>query len=217
MTRPSFHVGPTPEEQEYLKRIPVLPIFQKLPLTGDGCFDAAIRVVFHHEGYWSNDPDDPGGPTAWGWSLRAAQKIGDLDGDGFLEFDIDHDGDVDAADLKHLTAEQAVDLYKKVYWDGYAYNRLPLSIGIKAFDLAVVMGAVQAGKILQRSVRACSDHRLVEDGIIGPFSIDAMKDCNELALMAATRAHAAGFFNLLAGVRPKSRKYLNGWLNRAYF
>lgn len=199
------------------KKIPEPALFEDLPSSGNPAFDAAIRIVFHHEGYYSNDPDDPGGPTAWGWSLRAAQKVGDLDGDGFLEFDIDRDGDVDRADIKSLSAAVAIDLYKAVYWDGHAYGRIPVSIGIKAFDLAVVMGHSQAGKLLQRSVRACSDRRLVDDGIIGPTSIEAIKACNEYALLAAYRAHAAGFFTLLAHQRPKSRKFLNGWLNRAYF
>lgn len=195
-----------------------LAIFSKLPKTGDYLFDKAIRVVFEHEGYYSNDLNDPGGPTKWGWSLRAVQEIGDLDGDGILDFDLDLDGDVDIDDIKQLSADIAIQKYFDIKWKPFPYNKLGSSgIAIKAFDLSIVMGERQAHKLLQRAIRSVNGEHLADDGIIGPKTLEAIYKCNPIPLMAAYRSEAAGFFRLLVRVRPKSEKYLNGWLNRAYY
>ena len=187
-----------------------------LPSSGDAAFDAAIRFTLRNEGIWSDDPDDPGGATMYGISLRFAKGLGDLDGDGKLDLDLDRDGDVDEADMRLVTLNIAVQKYKQVFWDPYPYDRLPLAVAIKVFDFGVNMGSKQSHKILQQAVRAASSHRLVEDGILGKKSLEAIRACDEKALLASYRAHAAGFYRTLASKRPRSRKYLNGWLNRAY-
>lgn len=199
---------------EHFPRAPKSEFFDALPLTGEAVFDYAIRVVFHHEGIYSNDPDDPGGPTMWGWSLRAARKFGALDG---VDFDIDNDGDIDVDDIKALTPEDAIEKYDQTHWSNRSLNRLLPHIAVKTLDLSVVMGEPQAVKLLQRSVRACGAARLVDDGLLGPATISAVNKCDEFALLCAYRAHAAGFFKLLTVTNTKSKKYLNGWLNRAYF
>lgn len=197
-------------------KLPPVPIFNDLPKTGDSTFDHAIRVALHHEGYYSNDPDDPGGPTQFGMSLRTAQKIGDLDGDGRLDMDLDGDGDVDADDIRLLTAQKAVELFRTLYWLA-VYNKIPSLVAVKVFDLALNMGAKQAHILLQRAVKANTGRALKEDGILGPQTISDANQCYTPALLAALRSEAAGFYRQLAAQRPASRKYLNGWLNRAYY
>lgn len=196
--------------------LPPAPVFEELPKTGDASFDHAIRVAFLHEGYYSDDPSDPGGPTKYGISLRAAQKMGDLDGDGFLDMDLDGDGDVDADDIRLLTPQQAVDIYRRAYWKE-VYNQMPLLCAVKVFDLAINMGPKQAHILLQRSLRANTGRLLTEDGIIGQLTLRATKEAYTPVLLAAIRSEAAGFYRQLAAQRPASRKYLNGWLNRAYY
>ena len=201
----------------FLTKPPELAIFSSLPETDCEVFDLAIKVVFYHEGYYSNDPQDSGGATKWGWSLRAAKQAGDLDLDGLLDFDIDLDGDVDISDIQALEAKEAVQLYKLHYWHKNKYDLLPEDIAIKAFDLAVVMGAPQAHKLLQRAVRAASGAVLADDGIIGTNTKNAINKCDMGALIAAYRSEAAGFFRLISTTKPKNQKFLSGWLNRAYF
>lgn len=201
----------------YPSDMPELAPFSFLPETDCKVFDKAIRIVFFHEGHYSNDADDPGGATKWGWSLRAAKTAGDLDLDGILDFDIDRDGDVDINDIQHLKANEAVQLYKLHYWEKFNYINLPPDVAVKAFDLAVVMGASQAHKLLQRAVRSVTGKILIDDGIIGQKTIAAISACYTPSLLSAYRSEAAGFFRLLVEIRPKSKKYLNGWLTRAYF
>lgn len=189
----------------------------EVPQQSNFAFDHAIRRVLHHEGLYSNDPHDPGGPTKYGISLRMAKKLGDLDGDGLIDLDIDGDGDVDIEDIKNLSLQQAIDIYKKIYWNPYSYDLLAPSIAIKVFDLNVNMGAKQAHILLQRAIRACSAADAVkEDGVLGPVTFRNANKQNLLSILPAIRSEAAGFYRQLILTNKASRKYLNGWLNRAY-
>lgn len=201
-----------------IRPLPQPPRFDRLPQSGDPRYDAAIRVVMHHEGHWSDDPADPGGPTIWGVSLRWALTIGDRDGDGRLDLDLDRDGDVDAADLRLLTAEQAVALYRSEWWDRYGYDRIKEDvIAWKAFDFAVNAGARQAHLILQRAARSVMRERLVEDGVLGKRSLVVLNSAPAEKLLAAVRSEAAGFYRSLVARKPAMERYLGGWLNRAYW
>jgi lysozyme family protein len=179
------------------------------PLTpsDDAIFDSAIRRVLEHEGHFSDDPDDPGGATKYGISLRYAKEIG---------LDVDHDRDTDVEDIRKLPLEQAIAIYRTHWWDKYGYGKLGLMIGGRVFDLAVNMGAVPAHKCLQRALRAATGELLVEDGIIGPETLDAFHMASQEQIKAALRSEAAGHYRMLSVARPKFEKYLKGWLIRAY-
>ncbi len=186
--------------------------------TGDRVFDEAIRYVFMHEGFYSFDSADAGGPTKYGISLRLARKLGDLDGDGWPDGDINHDGIVDIDDIRGMKPRDAVKIYKSGFWDRVpAYHALQPVIAIKAFDLAVNMGPRTAHMLLQRAVSANGKERLAQDGILGSQSIAVINTLFTPSLMAAYRSEAAGHYRLLAAKNPRAGKYLTGWLNRAYF
>ncbi len=178
-------------------------------------FETAFKTVLKHEGHISNDPDDPGGYTVYGISLRAAIKLGDMDGDGFDDLDLDRDGDVDIDDMRKIDIEVAKTVYREAYWRDI-YDTLPPELAVKLFDLAVNMGHRQAHKNLQRAVRAASGVNLVNDGIIGDKTLSAIHSCYARTLIAALRSETAGFYRLLTVKNPTSKKYLKGWLNRAY-
>lgn len=180
-------------------------------------FSTAIQTVLKHEGGYVNDPDDPGGATNWGISLRFLRQVGeiDADGDGFFDFDIDRSGEIDPGDIQLLTKEDAMALYREHWWDKYRYEDLPPAIGVKVFDLSVNMGAVQAHKLLQRACHAVG-LPLTEDGILGPRTRAAVQAADAYQLRAALRSEAAGFYRSLVASRPSLKKYLKGWLRRAY-
>lgn len=193
-------------------------------LTEEENFNRAIRVVLAHEGGFVNDPDDPGGATNWGISLRWLINAGeiDLDGDGFHDFDMDRDGDLDIDDIAALSEADACKIYRLKFWEPYCFGQLPDSIAIKTFDLAVNMGHRQAFKLLQRACRA-NNLDIVDDGVIGPktlAAIDQIARVNDGALVyghyTALRSEAAGFYRSLAAQKPTLEKYLKGWLRRAY-
>ena len=177
--------------------------------------DLAMPTIWLHEGRLSDNKKDPGGITNYGISLRFLLKTGDLDNDGWPDGDIDHDGDIDAEDIKKMTKEQAQKIYDLYFWSKYKYERIvPQSIATKVFDLSVNMGSVGAHKCLQRACRAAIGIKLLEDGILGQNTLNVTNNCNSDKLLAAIKSEAAGYYRSIkyAG----SQDFLSGWLNRAY-
>lgn len=179
-------------------------------------FDKSIEVVLENEGGYVNDPNDTGGATKYGISLRYLRGLGDVDNDGFLDGDINHDNVVNSEDIKDLTQGLAKDFYKEI-WQANKYWRLnDQYIATKLFDLAVNLGARQANKLIQRAVKAASNVDLLDDGIIGEKSIKAINECMPLILLAALKAQADSFYRNLSDSKPQYKKYINGWLKRLY-
>jgi Putative secretion activating protein len=175
-------------------------------------FDTAILTVLKHEGFYSNDPHDPGGPTKYGISLRYLQSLGDLNHDGFLDGDFNEDGRVNSEDIRYMTQADALVLYRVQWWDRHQYEKIiNQQIATKVFDLAVNMGAKQAHKCLQRALRSTCNVILLEDGILGEKTFSAVNNANPNELLSALRSEAAGFYRSL-----NKPRYLTGWLNRAY-
>lgn len=183
-------------------------------------FEDAIGVVLAHEGGYVNHPEDPGGATKFGISLRwLRQELGD-------DADFDLDGDVDAEDVQSLTEEQAKEIYRVHWWDKYGYGRIvSQSIATKVLDLAVNMGARQAHRIVQRALASCGK-QVKDDGILGPVTLGAVNGVGYTMLLAAIRSEAAGFYRGLVmrnaalrkhGIKaPDFSVFLKGWLRRAY-
>ncbi len=175
----------------------------------DPRFVRAVQRVLKHEGFFSDDPDDPGGATKYGISLRWLRTKG-------LFGDFDGDGDVDRDDIWAMEIGEAVAAYHRFWWEQEGYGNLDLYIAGKVFDLAVNMGARSAHRIVQRAVRAAGGPTLVVDGILGEKSRSAIRGRAGPALLAATRAEAAGHYRGLIIARPVFKKFEGGWLNRAY-
>ena len=173
-------------------------------------FEYAYQRLMELEGGFSDDPDDAGGASKYGVSLRYLESLGPEYGD------FDGDGDVDAVDVRKMSQEDAKAIYKALWWDRQGYGDIEEDIiAAKVFDLAVNMGARQAHLILQRALRACG-RRVAEDGVIGPKTIGAANGADELELRAALRSEAAGVYRLIVKAHPTNSKFLQGWLNRAY-
>ncbi|TCS62570.1 putative peptidoglycan binding protein [Varunaivibrio sulfuroxidans] len=183
----------------------------------DKAFTAAVETVLKHEGGFSADPNDPGGATHYGISLRYLLSIHavDTDGDGFSDFDFDRDGDIDAHDIRAMTRGAAIEIYRDHFWTPNGYGDLPPFVGPKVFDLAVNMGPRQAHKLLQRAARAC-EANLTDDGVLGPKTRAAIAGLPPMQVVAATRSEAAGFYRTLIAEKPKLEIYRTGWLRRAY-
>lgn len=181
-------------------------------MTPVDLFQTAIERVLEHEGYdrYTDDAADPGGATKWGISLRFLQGLGGDLGD------VNADGAVNEGDVKGLTRHQAIDFYRAHWWDRYKYDRLhdPLT-AIKVFDLAVNMGPGEAHRCLQRALRA--HHLLVtEDGVLGSKTRTAANAVVGNSVAPALRSEAAGFYRMLVAEHPRFKRFLGGWLNRAY-
>lgn len=180
-------------------------------------FNRALTALLAIEGGLVDDRDDPGGITNYGISLRTLAPLGvvDNDHDGISDYDFNGDGAIDAGDIRDMDQDQARQFYYHEFWRKYNYGALPTNVAIKTFDFAVNMGPRQAHMILQRALMA-NGHYLKDDGIIGNITRTLVNSTLPERLVPALRSEAAGFYRLLTTINPTSKKYLKGWLRRAY-
>jgi lysozyme family protein len=152
-----------------------------------------VKYVYHEGGY-SNDQNDAGGETKFGISKRSYPNL----------------------DIKNLTLEQAKGLYFRDFWmKSKCENIEDESIATKFFDLAVHTGIPQAVKLIQRALRAAGES-VVEDGIIGSITLKAINKADPTDLLAALKSESAGYYRLIANLNPSQKRFIEGWLNRAY-
>lgn len=91
-----------------------------------GTFDIAVDFVLKAEGGYSSDPNDPGGETNFGISKRFHPDL----------------------NVRELTREGAIDIYRRNYWDANKLNELAPGLAIAAFDCAVNQGPARMRRIL---------------------------------------------------------------------
>lgn len=168
--------------------------------------ERALDLVAEHEfsrredGGFSDDPDDPGGPTKFGISLRFLQGIQPSAG---------------VSDILEMTWARASSILEVEFWIKNRYDLLPEDLGVKLFDLAVNMGAHQAHVLLQRACRAGSEP-VTEDGLLGPKTRASVAIAQPFVLLACLRCEAAGFYRSLVARFPSRAVFISGWLARAY-
>jgi lysozyme family protein len=173
----------------------------------------ALDIVLRHEGGYVNDPRDPGGATHHGISLRW------LKDQGLEAGDVDGDGDIDAADIKALTPDQAAELYREKFWTPLGLDALPAAVAVSIMDFAVNAGPRQSVKDLQRACTLLGQD-LVADGAMGPKTRAAVAEVcsgnHGAERLAATHLLLrCRFYATLAGKRPALAAFLRGWVLRA--
>lgn len=92
-------------------------------------FAKAMRFLLPWEGGLVDDPDDPGGLTNYGISLR-------------------YNPDLGRAGVKGLTPEKAGAIYRVKYWEPSGASRLPWPLSLVVFDTAVNCGVARAKEFL---------------------------------------------------------------------
>jgi len=148
-------------------------------------FDLAIDKTLQWEGGYSAGEHDPGGETNFGISARSYPDL----------------------NIKALTCEDAIAIYKRDFWRYDAILDQPLAS--KLFDMAVNVGSLQAHRLIQRALG------LPADGICGPQIIEAINACDPDQLLLELRATLAEFYCRLVMRKPSQKKWLRGWLRRA--
>ena len=171
-------------------------------------------VIVAREGGYVNDPDDPGGATNDGVTLATLRR---------LDLDLTGDGGISSADVRMLTATQAVDIFVEHYFRRPRIAELPQQLHASVFDMYVNAGA-NAVRILQRLIR---DMRIDVgvDGVIGPKTIAAAHAAAAAAPDHIADAYAIArrnYYYALADARAASRKFARrqdggkgGWIIRA--
>ena len=177
-------------------------------------FDKAIGIILKHEGGYVNHPSDPGGATNYGISLRFLADYPNIG-------DFDHDGDVDAEDIRVMTINDAMAIYRAAWWEKFKYELISdQTVATKVFDFSVNMGAKRAHILLQRALNRAFGLKLAEDGVIGPNTRNvinsAVDGSGKQLLIDAYSQVAWEFYQGLIAANPKLSAFAKGWKNRAF-
>lgn len=177
---------------------------KKLP-HGNDCstFENRADAVLNAEGPYTDDPDDSGGPTNRGiswdtWTTFALSMLG-------VEPTLDN--------LKKLTKEQALIIYKNQYWDRIKADQIEDGdLRYLLFDFNVTSGSISV-KVLQRTINSLGGSIAI-DGVIGNKTLALINSINSIDLYNKFKLNRQLFYSELVIRRPKDTKYIDGWTNR---
>jgi len=137
-------------------------------------FDAALKVVLHHEGGFVDHPKDPGGRTNMGITQKTLDRARLIDASL-------------PVDVRNISDRHAASIYLRDYWRPVSGDDLPEGVAMIVFDCAVNQGVGRAITILQEAA-GCAP-----DGIVGYATKAAVERSNPVNLIreiAARRAWA---------------------------
>ena len=145
-------------------------------------FQQAINRVLGHEGGYVNNPADPGGETKWGISKRTYPQL----------------------NIKDLTRDQAIEIYKKDFWDRVHATDLYDGVAFQSLDFAINSGCETALRALQRALN------VADDGDWGPNTARAAKNMTESDQIMRLNAERLDFMRKLKGWST----FGSGWAGR---
>lgn len=153
-----------------------------------------IPKIIRWEGGFVDDPDDAGGATNKGVTLATFRKF--------------YGAEATVQQLKRITDEQWLHIFKEGYWNIFKADHIEdQSIANLCVDWLYNSG-VAAIKRVQKIVG------VVDDGIVGAKTIEAINDKASRALFYQIRSARIAFVETIARNKPSQRKFLQGWKNR---
>lgn len=151
---------------------------------------------------YTNDPDDAGGPTKFGVTLKAYEAYVDRV--------------VQATEIESLELGQAKDFFYAQYWKPMGCGRIgSQEVAIAAFDTGVLHGILGASLMIQRAAVNAGGGRLKFDGQIGDKSINAINTVKPTDLLLELVRLIHFRVDAIILKHPEDEKFRAGWLARA--
>ncbi len=149
-------------------------------------FKQAIELTLVHEGGYVNNIHDAGGETNMGISKRQYPNL----------------------DIKNLTQDQAIEIYREGYWKPLYSQINDQPIANKLFDLGVLFGVGAAVKTLQTALS------IVSDGAFGPTSLAVTNAMEPVSLLVSFKTQLVSHAVRVVAANPGDRIFFAGWTRR---
>lgn len=172
-------------------------------------FEKAVQKTLSLEGGYTNDPADPGGATKYGITEATARAHGYT------------------GDMWEFSLEMAKVIYKKSYWNVARLDEVTSQlIAENVFDCNVNCGVKIGGRLLQEALNLLNTDpsgrqmypEITADGIIGPNTLSTLhkalqcrQDMESLIVTLFNCLRAVRYVDIIRA-RPKSKKFMIGWL-----
>lgn len=153
-------------------------------------FEACLPLLLQNEGGFVDDPDDPGGATCLGVTLRNWQAWCGRP--------------VTIDEMKALTGDKVSTFYRANFWDAVKGDELPSGLDYLAFDGAVNQGPARIRKWIQVAAE------VGVDGILGAASMAAIERAGAEVLIPKLSNRRRMAYTLTANFD----RFGNGWLAR---
>lgn len=165
--------------------------------------ESMISDIIRREGGFVDHPADRGGPTNYGVTHKTLAR--------YLGREVTRD------DVRHMSRELAVEIYRRAYYLEPRIDALPSVIRAFLFDSAVNHGPRRALKFLQQVLNGAGFGPLSIDGLAGPMTRRQAKvgaDRMGPWLLAALAEERRMFYRLIVERDPSQRVFFNGWMKR---
>jgi uncharacterized protein (TIGR02594 family) len=162
---------------------------------GGSNFGRIQPIIDKWEGAYVDHPEDPGGATNMGITLRTLSEW--------------RGRPVSKAEVRALSRQEAWQIMKARYYDIIRGDDLPLPVAVAVYNAAVLSGTGRAARWLQTSLRQLGVNVAV-DGAIGPQTLAAVANVDATQLAQTFFAVQEAFLRSLRIFPTFGR----GWMNR---
>ena len=146
-------------------------------------YDEALTGVLAHEGGYTNEATDPGGPTNFGITIADYRRY--------------VNPNATAADVRSMPLATAKSIYRQRYWNVVRGDDLPAGVDYAVFDYGVNSGVSRAAKVLQR--------------LIGFIGGDVDGEIGDKTVAAAAKADPGKLINAICDERLAFLQGLSTW------
>jgi lysozyme family protein len=115
-------------------------------------FETCLTLLLAHEGGYTTNPSDPGGPTKFGITIDDYRRYVKTN--------------ATAADVRRMKLAEAKIIYRDKYWDAQRCDELPAGVDYAVFDYGVNSGIGRSGKVLRRALKLPDNSNVVTDGVL---------------------------------------------------
>jgi len=166
-------------------------------------FEKAFKHVIGVEGGYSNHEADSGGATKYGITLQTLR-------------DYNNDQTLTEKEVKNLALEESQAIYYSKYWKPLRLDEIQDELALLIFDQGVNRGLHSATMNVQQSLNQVRDEKIAEDGIMGPNTIEALKDANPKSFSVEFFKQSQLDYARIVESDPSQAVFIEGWLHRTH-